>query len=1225
MNTGETVRKLSEMTDDAAFERLAVAVLREAKPEYAALLHTGINTDGKTVKSPVDGIAFVAGAQPPHMIAAHHTTCARADLKNKWLHDPATVKPRKGGKPTAPAGDVLKTAELVVAEKKRTPFLRATLVLTTNKEPPEDAVRDTIAAGSERGIDIDIWSVTLIAHFLDNTDQGQWLRREHLGIEQERLSRDLLAKLSGESLKAHAPYDKPDAWVSRSLDRSIAASSDSGVVFIIAESGLGKSVACYKYLTQHVAAGGYGIIVPHDIIASAQTLDQAVDASLRQLHPQLAPGTGLAAQKFCSNDHPLLLIVEDINKSGQASPLAEKLAKWGGSKSGDALVARSWRLLCPIWPQVVASLGDEARKRVQALAIMGEPLSPSEGREAVQRRSRLRGKALSDLDADAISDALAHDPLLIALHEPTKIPQPASVIEEYIDKSVARLAATRGDYTAADYRTALRAMASAMLMRRELSPLWTAVLAWLSGQSEIVTMLRHLTHQGEVVRLSGDSSDARLVFRHGRVRDALFSDTVAEMIKNETLGDDLLAEPYFAEVIGAAIIRNGVPASFVERVRADNPLALFHALRIFREPTNEVHNAVLASINAWLADPATQTLKFSNLRWDALAALSETESSKVIEIVTKFRARSWTASQALFRNGNLSGGLQLCLDVEPGVGAHWRDRQIEHAKMRFGANLRTAIDKLLRQVDSEPSARIGALRLAGYLADPQLAEGIETSWNADPEKIRHLQDYLWATAQCCGNNPERFLGPICDAWAALSDKPKSENSTSPRYDLAADNIRWAFHKDVPVSAIPYFVKRGQSEDLRWSITIMLNGLDHPDAVEFVVRELVNIERRLEGKNGFSPFTNMAPDEWRRRQEDKGRPMSRESRERLLAFWQNQDAEKHLREQSFRLWAASVMEGDLELLRSVGPSDLLADKSSWERLKRKDRTATDRLLIKLQGDRRAAWWRLAHFVWSEPLYLALDQELERRRTSVGSGWNVASETDYAVFEIIMALPLTEAEPLLVKHWDHLQFSSLFVQTALFLVSPRLQAMAKAAIDASPEPAKMFTHLTIHYGIRTQGRAGVTQPEQIEALIPYLDYLDEMAIHTFWTVCTDLGWLDLRRKYLDNRLSARFEGIYLSEDRAMESLDKHADRQHSWIDRWIEDYLEAGFTIDEAMGLFARWLSSRRTMAAFRLTSTVVVHAGRRQDLSILDVDIEPEDLASELRANTRFAVCRRTLH
>jgi hypothetical protein len=1081
MNTGETVRKLSKMTDDAAFERLSMAVLREAKPEYAALLHTGINADSKTVKAPVDGITFVAGAQPPHMIAAHHTTCARADLKKKWLHDPATVKTRKGGKPTAPAGDVIKTAELVAVERKRTPSLQATLILTTNREPAEDVARDTRAAAAEHGIEVDIWSVTRLAHFLDSTDQGQWLRGEHLGIEQERLSRDLLAKLSRQSLAVHALPDKPDAWVSRTLDHAIAGSSDRGTVFVIAESGLGKSVACYKRLAQHVDAGGYGLVMPHDVIASAQTLDQAVDSTLRQLHPKLAPEAGLAAQKFCSDDHSLLLVVEDINKSGQASILADKLAKWSGPKSGEVLTTQSWRLLCPLWPQVVALLGDEARKRVQALAIIGGSLSSSEGREAVQRRSRLRGKALSDLDADAISDALAHDPLLIALHEPSKVPQPALVIDEYIDSSVTRLAATRGEYTPTDYRTALRTIASAMLLRRQLNPLWSSIMKWLGDRSD-TTMLRHLTHQGDVLLLSGGPSDARLAFRHDRVRDAILSDAVAEMIRGDALEDDLVAEPYFAEIISAAMVKDGIPKSFVDRIHKANPLVLFHALRIFRKPTNELHNAVLASIDAWLADPINHTLKYSSLRWDALAALSETESSKAVQIVQKFHERSWTTSQALFRNGDMSGGLQLCLYSEPGTGDPWRDRQIEHAKMRFGANLRNAVDKLLRKTDIEAAARTGALRLAGYLADPQLAEGVEASWNADSERTDHLQDYLWAAAQCCGNNPERFLGPICDAWAKLSDKSQNESSPSPRDHLAANHVRWAFHKDVPVSAVPYFTRRGQSEDLRWPITIMLQGLDHPDAVEFVVRELADIERRLEGKNAFSPFTNMAPDEWRRRQEDKGRPMSRESRERLLAFWQNESTEKHLREQSFRLWVASVMEGDLEIIRAVDSSDLLADKSLWERLKRKDRTAIDELLLKLQGKRRAGWWLLANFVWSEQLYVALGQELTRRRTSVASGWNASYETDYAIFELVMALPLEDAEPLLVKHWDHLQFSSLFVQTALFLTSPRLQAMARAAIEDSPEPAKMFEHITSHYGIRTHGRAGVTAPQQVEGCRP-----------------------------------------------------------------------------------------------------------------------------------------------
>lgn len=57
-----TIRKLSEMSDDAAFERLATAILREARPEYGSLLHPGVNSEGKTMKAPVDGIGFVAGA-----------------------------------------------------------------------------------------------------------------------------------------------------------------------------------------------------------------------------------------------------------------------------------------------------------------------------------------------------------------------------------------------------------------------------------------------------------------------------------------------------------------------------------------------------------------------------------------------------------------------------------------------------------------------------------------------------------------------------------------------------------------------------------------------------------------------------------------------------------------------------------------------------------------------------------------------------------------------------------------------------------------------------------------------------------------------------------------------------------------------------------------------------------------------------------------------------------
>src|ERR1700757_4115789 len=60
---------------------------------------------------------------------------------------------------------------------------------------------------------------------------------------------------------------------------------------------------------------------------------------------------------------------------------------------------------------------------------------------------------------------------------------------------------------------------------------------------------------------------------------------------------------------------------------------------------------------------------------------------------------------------------------------NWRKRSRDHGILRFGKKLRTGVGRLLPHPSLESGVRIGALRLAGYLADPQLAEAIEASWN----------------------------------------------------------------------------------------------------------------------------------------------------------------------------------------------------------------------------------------------------------------------------------------------------------------------------------------------------------------------------------------------------------------------------------------------------------------------------------------------------------------
>jgi hypothetical protein len=66
---------LDAITDSGKFELIATAVLRRARPELTAIIHTGINAEGKPVPSPIDGIGLLAGTSN-HFGAIQHTTCS---------------------------------------------------------------------------------------------------------------------------------------------------------------------------------------------------------------------------------------------------------------------------------------------------------------------------------------------------------------------------------------------------------------------------------------------------------------------------------------------------------------------------------------------------------------------------------------------------------------------------------------------------------------------------------------------------------------------------------------------------------------------------------------------------------------------------------------------------------------------------------------------------------------------------------------------------------------------------------------------------------------------------------------------------------------------------------------------------------------------------------------------------------------------------------------------
>ena len=118
--------------------------------------------------------------------------------------------------------------------------------------------------------------------------------------------------------------------------------------------------------------------------------------------------------------------------------------------------------------------------------------------------------------------------------------------------------------------------------------------------------------------------------------------------------------------------------------------------------------------------------------------------------------------------------------------------------------------------------------------------------------------------------------------------------------------------------------------------------------------------------------------------------------------------------------------------------------------------------------------------------------------------------------------------------------------------------------------------------------------MEGLLPYIDFMDEMAILDLWETCNEHGWFDTRRMHLDGRLAPRFRRLlYASDAEAFALFDDYAENKLFFADRWIEDCVKAGATLDELTASLERWLEQRGDFKAFRLVAFVILRAGRRK--------------------------------
>ena len=733
-------------------------------------------------------------------------------------------------------------------------------------------------------------------------------------------------------------------------------------------------------------------------------------------------------------------------------------------------------------------------------------------------------------------------------------PDPTAVVRLFVERSAARLAAGEGHYTASEYLTALKTLSLEMLERKQLRPFFTDVIKWLREHSGAAQKIREIVRMGEVARLDGCGEKETITFRHDRVRGYLLADALSHALHQGELSQSVMSDPYFADLIGVALVSEKAAKAGIDRVARVNPLALFSAMRHFRRPQTEAQQHIIRAASTWVDNNNLEGPCNDSLRHAILWILAECEGSHVKSLVEGIDStgNNWLGLRGRFRNGDVSAGIGLCAQVEPGIGWIGHVELIEHVLSRFRDRVLMTLDGVLRRRDLSMAVRRGPLRLAGYAGSAFLSEALQESWRIDGGRREALSDYLWASSQCCGEEPENLLGPIFDAWAALPDEDEG-GGASPRWRLGADHLRWAFRDRIPSNALDYFLLRAQDPGLRWPLLEMLNGIDHPDIVEFVVTELARLDE--EGKR--TTFGNMAFAEWSRRRRFGGEVMKGESRQRLRDLWSREDSGKYLARHALRLWSATVKPQDLSVLRTVETSSDIGDVALFERLRRGDQTAIPDLVPKLNGGNAGYWWQAGRYLWSEELTKCLDRALGRIAGQDVGGDNDLPRESWLLPQLVMELAPATGERLMLAHWDRVSQLASYVQAALYLASPGVRDKVREVVKQCEDPQSLFRHLGFAFGINAEHRRGITRLAQMDALLPYIDHLSHGDIRLLWEACNENRWFEWRRQHLD-RHAKRAGGRFVDASAALEELDRDLGRSEPfpWTDHWGEAVLKTG---------------------------------------------------------------------
>jgi len=1217
-----TAATLEALTDRARFEVLATSILRKAAPRYAGIIQTGLNAEGETIVSPVDGLSLLTDSTPPHYVFVQHTTTDRARLRGKWL--------------TATDADLVKAAAEARRVRQTHTNAIVTVVLTTTQRVDLDFAQDVYREAAAHNIVPDIWDQHRLADFLDTTPDGQWLRKHHLGVEADRLSADLLHRIGRDSLALYqqevVPPNHPQL-----IDRNVApaileAVAGGGLCLVVGRSGFGKSVATVQALQHGLVRGGLGLWLPARVLEGATSLEAALSNWLRTLCPFLQTGAGPLAVELGANRGGLVLYLDDVNRSPDAARLVRAAASaaapsasgngGSGTGSGDTSAPRP-AVVVPVWPEQLEGLSTGLTKAAWIKTVhVGELLSAE-----CERIIRDAVPRLSSASATEYANRLNYDPLLVGLFATLVGDQmndaelgavADDAVGRFVESQVRELTQAAGvDLLPTELIAALNRVAHEMLARRLARPSWSDLTTWLGADSQTVRAMRALLRQGGICRLDDEN---RLAFRHDRLRDRFLADAVSDLLRAKELAEGVIADPHYAAVVGKAIAGTPVTADRLSRIRVTAPWALFEAVRQIGEPTQLHHEQVFTEAQTWAATESRTApeLILTMVCWSLL----ETDSSRIFPLIEAMNPNHLLMAAGL-RNGAARYGMRFIRGsarghFEPGVGDLLRSRLVDHAARRYGPQLGAQLREELGRADLPPLDVNSYLALVGHFRFPGFDDLIRGAWERHGDEV--LSYAIWASARCLLPDTPALMGPLLERLSTLPVRDDLTQSLTER-EWMTQHLRWAFRNGITHEAVACLIQSATvNNGLREDVAHILGEVDDPDAAELVVRSLAAAGSGITIGDGELEVSLR----------------STATTDRLRTLWESTTEEDNVRSQAFIAWLRGTGSKDATILRPIGPESPLYQTAIQHRVKLADPTVVPDLLALLRADdSHGFWWWMSYRVWCSDLRVLASETLASFKNHIPDDFS-RGRSDYCYWwgELLVKIPVGDAIEILTAHWGHLKYSPAMVQAAYRIGTPAAVTLAEQSLTLCPREVDIF-HLAFS---TTWARGNPTNPvtlQHLRNLEPHLDRMTEQEVlFLAWETERAVGSDGAIANWIRTQLVPRLqpvdqERVQVADQRLIATLDRQ------FVQTQFGSHL--GFLFEERNGqrfvfparrlaLLDTWLSTHRTVRGLEVAGECLRHIGTRRDLDLLDrYPIEGDQTEIErVKASVRFAVRRRTL-